>query len=427
MSHYQQWGFTETPFQTRSLSADQNGEELLVGRDSELRLVNLRIQNMSRITTVEGANGVGKTSLINVAAYQQYEQYLTTGSGPLILPCRRIFQLNADGSTDEFVFDVVAAVAQTLIERETELAQVAGKLPDKKIVDKWLNQPIQGAWQASLLQLGFGAGAQVNQSSGYERVGFQNAVFGWLEQVFPSGQGGVLCVIDNLELLQTTDTARQRLEELRDLLLLRPGLVWLLCGSNGIMRGPVSSARLSGHLLDPVQVPAIPHQFVTQILSSRFRAFAVNPDDAYLPLRADDFQKLYDILLHNTRDLLGHADNYCMYVADQQSLPKTDEEKADMFGEWLAATVRTHIEAAESVLSAKEQEAFFAIADMGGTCSPGDYARCACNNASRFSQVVSALQENGFVSSQRVDGDLRKKCITLTPKGALAAYAKGYR
>ena len=69
MSIYQSWGFTNNPFVQTPLKPDAQGSALLVGRDKDLLSVKKRISNPPKITTLEGANGVGKTSLVNVAGY----------------------------------------------------------------------------------------------------------------------------------------------------------------------------------------------------------------------------------------------------------------------------------------------------------------------------------------------------------------------
>src|ERR1039458_267474 len=55
-------------FQTASLPASELGERLLVGRAEELRSLERKISSGPKIATLEGLNGVGKTSIVNVAA-----------------------------------------------------------------------------------------------------------------------------------------------------------------------------------------------------------------------------------------------------------------------------------------------------------------------------------------------------------------------
>jgi hypothetical protein len=51
------------------------------------------------------------------------------------------------------------------------------------------------------------AGREPSTSSGFSAAGFRNTIRMWLEMAFPTrSSGGFLCVIDNLELLETSRT-----------------------------------------------------------------------------------------------------------------------------------------------------------------------------------------------------------------------------
>lgn len=69
MSLWTVLGFSGNPYDSRSLLANAEGTELLVGRDVELRTLLSQLANSSLHPTLEGDNGVGKTSLVLVAAY----------------------------------------------------------------------------------------------------------------------------------------------------------------------------------------------------------------------------------------------------------------------------------------------------------------------------------------------------------------------
>src|SRR5450631_859150 len=93
---YERWGFQDNPFNTHPLQADERGKTLSVGRVEELAMLTRRIETGPQIPTVEGGVGIGKTSLVNVAAFQLFRDRLMESSSPLIIPCREIFQISAD-------------------------------------------------------------------------------------------------------------------------------------------------------------------------------------------------------------------------------------------------------------------------------------------------------------------------------------------
>jgi hypothetical protein len=118
---YDRWGFLRSPFQTTSLPPSELGDNLLVGRDNEIATLIRKMASPPKIATVEGLNGVGKTSVANIACYRLFRDHVNNGSGALYIPCRKIFQLNPNQDIQSFIDEVLMEVAQTLIDKATEL------------------------------------------------------------------------------------------------------------------------------------------------------------------------------------------------------------------------------------------------------------------------------------------------------------------
>lgn len=148
-------------------------------------------------------------------------------------------------------------VAQTLIESAEELKERGLEIKKSENLNRWLNSPQLKSYQAGLWVVQGGIQSETNTSAGFERSGFRKTVFSWLEQIFQNHDGGIICTIDNLELLQSSDTARSLLEQLRDELFNVTGLRWVLCGALGIVYGVVASPRLEGYLHKPIEVNGI--------------------------------------------------------------------------------------------------------------------------------------------------------------------------
>jgi hypothetical protein len=96
-------GLIENPFIVHALSADERGKRLLVGRDEELHMVAQRLHKHGKITCLDGHVGVGKTSLVNVAAYECYQAYLRSETPQLLIPAVSAFQLKKMGMLISFV------------------------------------------------------------------------------------------------------------------------------------------------------------------------------------------------------------------------------------------------------------------------------------------------------------------------------------
>ncbi|XVJ70832.1 MAG: hypothetical protein HEQ39_15340 [Rhizobacter sp.] len=413
---YDQWGFSGSPFQTTSLPPSQLGERLLIGRDKELAALIRKISSPPKLATLEGLNGVGKTSVVNVACYQLFSKYLEAGTGPLYVPCRKIFQLNPNQDLQTFIDAVLMDVAQTLIDKATEINSRHSNLHTVGI-DRWLNSPQLLSFQAG--GWGFQAGYQseMNTSAGFERSGFRKAVSTCLEQIFPTPEaGGVICTVDNLELLQSSETARQQLEQLRDELFNMAGLRWVLCGALGIVYGVVASPRLEGFLHQPIEIGGIADKHAADILTSRIDVFSKGQGTPYLPLRPTDFANIYDLLRGNLRSVLSYADDYCQWIADRTA-PNGDAQRQSMFNQWLRDQAQAAHDAVRQELRPKAIEVFQRSVGVGGVFSPSDFEDFGFNSIPAFRPHIRDLEAVGLLVSTQDEGDKRRKTIQVTPKG----------
>ena len=275
---YGRWGFRSSPFEQSSLPPSELGSQLLVGRDAELHKIQDRLRGTHKAAVIEGLNGIGKTSIVNVAAFGLYKSHVNGEGTPLYIPCRKIFQLRSDKSTQDFIDEVMLEVAQTLVERQNDLLK-SSERPITKELDRWLNNPelktYQGGLQAVVAGISFGSQGAQNTGQGFERSGLPKLVSDALSKIFPEeNDGGVICCIDNLELLQTYAEAKRRIEELRDDLLQIRGLRWVLCGALGITYAFATSARLDGYLHRPIALPEIAPSHSDEILASRMSVFS---------------------------------------------------------------------------------------------------------------------------------------------------------
>ena len=115
MYPYTNWGFKNSPFDTNPLPANEVGEILLVGRNKELRNVEGFLQSPPKSISIEGANGIGKTSLVNVASFILQRKFSLGQVNGLFVPCLSRFQLKPGLATSEIIDNVLREVAQTLI------------------------------------------------------------------------------------------------------------------------------------------------------------------------------------------------------------------------------------------------------------------------------------------------------------------------
>jgi hypothetical protein len=137
----------------------------------------------------------------------------------LLVPVSEPFQLKKEDDINVFCSDVFRRVAQTLLKYRADL-QGLNQLPREAVqLEAWLNSPIVEHVTGALgmggsigipgvasanATLGGATSKQLNTSAAFSDQGFEQLVRTWLEQIFSvQGNGGVVCVIDNLELLES--------------------------------------------------------------------------------------------------------------------------------------------------------------------------------------------------------------------------------
>lgn len=263
MSVWTDLGFRGNLYQIDPVPPNEEGEQLLVGRNEELARLRMYLTSSATHPTIEGQNGVGKSSLVAVAGFQAKREFVRGRTQQLLIPLGERFQLDTAATADGFARQVYFAIGQAFIDNHDLLASTGRKVPDLGHIREWLNSPIFVGRQVGGQAFGFGPtygqNKVANEGAGFSEAGFRSTVERWLSETFPDDEaGGFVCVLDNLELLLTVQGARALLESLRDSLLSRTGLRWVLCGARGIMRGAASSSRLQGVLSDPMELPAHP-------------------------------------------------------------------------------------------------------------------------------------------------------------------------
>jgi hypothetical protein len=434
---YTTWGFRENPFQPSPLHADSRGERLLVGRDVELGNVKTRLHRHGKVTCIEGEVGVGKTSLVNIAAFQCLNGFTQGKANQLLIPCRTPFQLQPKEKVDEFCTRVFVEVAQTLLDQAKRVRGLSLDMSNKEALDAWLNSP-----RISNIEVGLHAyvevtrKAELNEGEGFNAHGFQELVQRWLKEIFPAhGSGGVVCVIDNLELLETGYKARKVLERLRDRLFNVEGIRWVFCGANGIVSSVIASPRLSGYLIRPIlDVNSLNGDQVPEILRRRAVEFAIESGKEYLPITEDDLQRLYLIINFNLRDLLAHADDYCMYIWDHRLFPKTDEDKRKRFEVWLTKQTKEQYYDLRKRIAADAWEMLdTAMCEkLKGRFGPGDFNYFKSNSYvgieyKTFMRHMRKFEELGLISRSIEGGDedeVKRTVFTVSSKGAMVQYAR---
>jgi hypothetical protein len=419
------FGFEENPYDNQGLPGDETGDHLLVGREAEIAEVQRKIASAGTHPSVEGLAGVGKTSMLAVAGYRMMQTTVVAAGGTLFVPAREFFQ--ASESLADFEDDVFRQVAQTLIETVEAFRRAAIEVPDIEGLNKWLNSPQYRSAGISSAIVGGNYGSEPNTSEGFARSGFPEKVKAELERCFPKpGAGAVICVLDNLELLQTSAAARETLEGLRDRVFNVTGLRWVLCGSRGIV-SRARSQRLSGVFDPPMQVGPLPDDDSMELIRRRLEHFG--DSGSYAPVPPEAFEFLYRALHSNLRDAMAHAQQfsdwlYGEYIAPGRELPPLDDRQP-LLEAWLTEQAETAEGAAR--VQPRVWQFFDDLARDGGRCRASEAETYGFNTQQQMGSAVTALANANLLIRETDPENATKNIHTITPQGWLVFFHRnGY-
>ena len=272
-------------------------------------------------------------------------------------------------------------------------------------------------------------GSTPSTSAGFTEAGFKNAVDSWLDHAFPSTTAdGFICVLDNLELLQTHQAARDLLETLRDSVFNRRGLRWVLCGARGIMRAAAASPRLQGVLAEPLVLGPLDDQFVPEVVDRRIEVYRKPGVDAYAPVDADGFRHLYEVGNRNLRNALKYAEDYALWLQlEEQQRPEESDDKRALLEAWMANTAEGYLADIRGV-GARAWEVFDGIVSRGGSISPADFGEFGFETPQAMRGQMQALEGSMLVETSVDETDRRRRLIEVTSKGWIVNYERsGYK
>lgn len=432
MSLWNELGFTDNPYSPRPIQGDEQGAKLLVGRDRALGRLKTLLKSSDTHPTLEGPNGVGKTSLVSVAGYLLKSEFEQAASQQALLPLSEPFQLTQDDTAASFKRRVLFRVAQAFIDNHQLLKGRGFNVPDVDEVSAWLNSPVLSSSGGGVNVFGLGGvsankGVSANTSAGFTEDGFVSTVVTWLRTCFPSNSAGsFICTIDNLELLETSKNARALLEAIRDEVLALRGLRWVLCGARGITRSVASSPRLQGVLADPLLIDPIEEEYMEALITTRLEVYAID-ESAKIPVDAYGFAHFYKIGGRSLRNAMKYSEDFSFWASENGIVDGDSQVTYQEIESWMEGISRSYLEDTTGV-GGRAWEVFESLASMGGSISPSQYEEFGFESNQAMRPHLRALEEANLIESAIDDTDSRRKTISVSSRGWIVNYQRtGFR
>lgn len=95
-----------------------------------------------------------------------------------------------------------------------------------------------------------------------------------------------------------------------------------------IVRGTATSPRLTGRISSPIEIEPIDSNDIGELISTRLKHY-VEVDDAKAPVNEFQFEYLFNLSHFNLRDSLKYAQDFSVWLAENDLL---DEPQNEFFG-----------------------------------------------------------------------------------------------
>lgn len=429
MSFYDVWswfGFNDNPYSEITLQPDETGHQLIVGRDAELTKISRRIGSSGNQLAVEGPVGAGKTSLVNVAAFRMARHSLDLKAKRLFVPAVQPLQVSLD--INEFERNFYHVIAQTLIHWQDSFEAADLKRPNLALLNKWLNAPEYTGTEGGIGVAGFsgqyGTSSEPNTSSGFEEFGFQTLVLKSVKEAFPAGTGGIVCILDNLEILETTGAAVDVIGILRDKLFGISQVRWVVCGSRGIVSRVVRADRVSGFFQAPIVLDRLTGDAAVDAVSRRLNFYGQS--ESVAPVTPEGFKYVYEILNRSMRDALACAQEFSFHLADEfekrTDLPG-EEGRLSLLRSWISERGEKMLEDAASV-QPRHWQFFDDLCASGGRVGSSKFKEFGFNKQQQLTAAVSSLASTHLLVREIDPDDGHRTINVVTSTGWLVHHAR---
>ena len=396
-SWWNEFGYSESPYLTEALSSER-GSKLLVGRDVEVAELMEQLASRSRVPLLIGDNGVGKTSIANVAAYRLGQKNAGGGARYFVI---NPLQIRHPFDPEQFEQNLILEIARALVAEKDFLVQKGVKKADINDLRDALNRPSfsERGGGVDILGSGFSVTQSSTPNSSLETV-LKGNVFEWLRKCFngPDG-GGVICIIDSLELGGTSTEVRQVLESLRDPFFAATGLLWVLCGTPAAVEGAMSSRVLDGRLASR-RIESVDERLAPELVKRRLEYFG--GVGAQPPVDEKGFRKIYAVVHSQLRTALGLCEDFAWFLHNNPERRAAPQDWSNILGIWLIQLAANSIDRPTDVPE-ESWDLFELIAELGVDIRSINPRVVNMDNARQLDETAGPLVQKGLLLKSEMD------------------------
>ncbi|HMU37882.1 MAG TPA: hypothetical protein PKE31_02625 [Pseudomonadota bacterium] len=420
---YSEWGFLQDPFDSDPIPMTDSTVPLLVDREEESRKIVRHLYARSNCLSLRGSRGIGKTSLVTLSVFNEFSRYKRTDTARLLLPCRRTFRC-APGVNPALVTDNIHfQLARTLLENRSCLGKNA--LPGYAEVCEWFSAPHTQTLDCGLEVLRSGICWERDPRAVHRlingRASFYALICRWLEDAFPRLRpGGLVCMLDDVDLLGGPNEARSYFDELRSLFF-QTGLRWVLCCEGNILNDVLSFPSTLHYLAPPMMISSLSPALIAQVYERRVRFHAEPDREPRMPLAVEDFVWLVAIFCGDMAMAFAAADNFCVDLFEQSLIrfPQDLATKRAAFAAWIEARIHRILDDLGDKLSPQDWESFDRVVKLRGSY----LALCqSFRKREDLFKAIRPLYQIGLLTGPGLERGVVDGDVTPTEQGWLLAH-----
>ncbi len=413
---WKEFGYTESPYLTEALSSER-GSKLLVGRDNDVAYLIEQLASNSRVPLLIGDNGVGKTSIANVAAYRMGLGHAGGSAKYFVI---KPLQIRHPFSLEQFEQNLYLEIARALVAEHSFLTQkgvngtVINSLRDALFKPSFTDR----GGGVNIGFIGLSASQSTTLNSSVETILKLN-VLDWLHKCFsgPDG-GGVICIIDSLELGGTPTEVRRVLETLRDPFFDATGLLWVLCGTPAAVEGALTSSVLDGRLA-PRRIESVDQDLAPELVRRRLNYFGGT--GALPPVDEKGFRYIYAVVHSRLRTALGLCEEFAWFLYSNRKRRATSQDWSKTSEIWLKQLAADSIDRPTDVPK-ESWDLFDLITDLGADIRSSNPKVVNMDNVRQLDETAGPLVQKGLL--QRTEMDAGGFMLSVTKAGWLVNFRR---